>query len=71
MKIYTVEEVIDMGSHVIAVFLSEKRANDALRELEKQRIEILERNAKISGNELEPWMCTYSPYELCEYDVEE
>ena len=69
-KVYTVEEIVDLGNHVLRVTKTLDAAERIYEEYESKRIMKLEANAAAMGTELTLWQ--YAPrHEICEYDVEE
>ena len=69
-KVYTVEEIVDLGNHVLHITKTLDAAERIYEKYESERIRQLEANAAATGKELGIWQ--YAPrHQIGEYDVEE
>lgn len=68
MTIYSVEEIIDLGTRVISVFFDKTLAQELYDKLESERIASHREHCAKTGKPFYDWML-YPKHELNEYEV--
>jgi uncharacterized protein YfcZ (UPF0381/DUF406 family) len=67
-EVYLVVENIDLGYHVVAIYTSKERAEEALEKANeiahKQKREALGKIEYMTEKDVDNWMKSYRPYDL-------
>lgn len=69
-KIYTVEEIVDLGNHVLNVTKSRDSAERLFAFYENKRILRVEESYAAVGQTVEAWQYL-TKHEICEYELED